>query len=43
MPERKVLPDLLQRTREVSGDEVLYRFSNGLAIKTEISNKNDNA
>jgi methylase of polypeptide subunit release factors len=30
------LPDLLQRTHEVRGDEVLYRFANGLAIKTEV-------
>jgi hypothetical protein len=41
MPAPKQLPDLLQRTREVSGEEVLYRFANGLTIKTEIFNKPD--
>jgi len=35
------LPDLLGQTRETSGDEVLYRFANGLTIKTEIFNKAD--
>src|SRR5262245_32872634 len=35
------LPNLLQRTREVQGDLVLYCFGNGLVIKTEIFNKND--
>jgi release factor glutamine methyltransferase len=37
----KTLPDLLQRSREVCGEEILYRFANGLSIKTEIFNKND--
>ncbi len=41
MPAPKLLPDLLQRTREVSGEEVVYRFANGLTIKTEIFNKPD--
>jgi Methyltransferase small domain len=35
------LPNLLQRSREVQGDQVLYRFGNGLRIKTEIFRKND--
>jgi len=35
------LPNLLQRTREVQGDHVFYRFGNGLVIKTDIFNKND--
>lgn len=35
------LPNLLQRTREVQGDQVFYHFGNGLVIKTEIFNKND--
>jgi len=41
MPPGKTLPDLLQQTREASGEEVLYRFANGLTIKTEIFNKGD--
>jgi hypothetical protein len=35
------LPDLLQRTFEVRGDEALYRFANGLEIRTEVFNKDD--
>jgi len=35
------LPNLLQRSREVQGERVLYRFGNGLKIKTEIFRKND--
>jgi methylase of polypeptide subunit release factors len=35
------LPDLLQMTREVCGEEVLYRFANGLTIKTEILHRAD--
>jgi hypothetical protein len=35
------LPDLVQFARESSGDEVLYRFANGLQIKTEIFTKSD--
>jgi hypothetical protein len=35
------LPDLLQYSREFYGDQVLYRFGNGLTIKTEIFRKND--
>jgi len=35
------LPDLLQCSREVQGEQVLYRFGNGLRIKTEIFRKND--
>jgi hypothetical protein len=35
------LPDLLGRTSEVHGEEVLYRYANGLAIKTEVWNKAD--
>lgn len=41
MPVGKTLRDLLQQTREPSGDEVVYRFANGLTIKTEIFNKSD--
>ena len=41
MPVGKGLPDLLLRTRQVNGDEVFYRFGNGLTIKTEVFNKND--
>ena len=37
----KALPDLLQRSREVKGDEIFYRFSNGLMIKSEVFNKRD--
>src|SRR5262245_6667069 len=35
------LPDLLQYSREFRGDQVLYRFGNGLTINTEIFRKND--
>jgi hypothetical protein len=35
------LPDLLRQTREVRGDEVLYRFANGLTIKCEVFDKED--
>ncbi len=41
MPEGKPLEDLLERTREVRGEEVVYGFSNGLRIKTEVFNKRD--
>ena len=41
MSAGKSLPDLLQRTREVNGEDVLYRFANGLTIKTEVFNKRD--
>ena len=41
MSASKTLPDLLQRTHEVRGEEVFYRFSNGLTIKTEVLSKND--
>ena len=41
MSASKTLPDLLQRTHEVRGEEVFYRFFNGLTIKTEVFNKND--
>jgi release factor glutamine methyltransferase len=41
MTRRNGLPDLLGRTSEVHGEEVLYRFANGLAIKTEVWNKGD--
>jgi SAM-dependent methyltransferase len=41
MPTGFTLPDLLQQTREIHGDEVLYHFVNGLTIKTEIFSKND--
>jgi len=35
------LPDLLQRSREIQGEQVVYRFGNGLTLKTEILRKND--
>ena len=35
------LPDLLQRTHEVRGDQVVYRFANGMTIVTEVFNKPD--
>lgn len=35
------LPDRLQRTVDVRGEEVFYRFANGLTIKTELFNKDD--
>jgi hypothetical protein len=41
MVTRDGLPDLLGRTSEVHGEEVLYRFANGLFIKTEVWNKAD--
>lgn len=37
----RLLPDLLQLSREVQGEQVLYRFGNGLRIKAEIFRKND--
>ena len=39
MPAGNALPDLLRRTREVRGEEVFFRFSNGLTIKAEVLNK----
>jgi hypothetical protein len=41
MPMRTSLPDLLERTDEACGEQVLYRFANGLRIKTEVFNKDD--
>lgn len=35
------LPDRLQRTAETRGEEVLYRFANGLTIATEVFLKAD--
>ncbi len=35
------LPDRLGTEREVDGDEVEYRFANGLRIRTEVFNKPD--
>jgi hypothetical protein len=35
------LPDLLQQTREIRADEILYRFANGLMIKSEVFDKQD--
>src|SRR5262249_24030072 len=35
------LPNLLEHTHEVQGDQMLYRFGNGLLIKTEIFRKPD--
>ncbi|MGH7788589.1 MAG: methyltransferase [Candidatus Binatia bacterium] len=39
--EPESLPDLLQWNCEVSGDEVVYRFANGMQIKTESFTKAD--
>jgi hypothetical protein len=39
MSTPSALPDLLGRTSETSGEEVIYRFANGLSIKTEVWNK----
>jgi hypothetical protein len=41
MPPDSALPDLLGRTSETCGEEVVYRFANGLTIKTEVWNKDD--
>lgn len=41
MADTNGLPDLLERTREERGDDIFYRFSNGLEIKTEIFHKSD--
>jgi hypothetical protein len=41
MPTRSSLPDLLGRSSEVQGEEVINRFANGLTIKTEIWSKDD--
>jgi hypothetical protein len=41
MMAMQTLPDLLRRTHEVDGQQVVYRFANGLTIKTEVFNKND--
>lgn len=41
MADTNGLPDLLERTREERGQEIFYRFSNGLEIKTEIFMKRD--
>ena len=41
MSTRDTLPDLLGRTSEVCGEEVVYRFENGLIIRTEVFNKDD--
>ncbi len=35
------LPNLVQWTREQDGDEVEYRFGNGLVIRTEVFHKRD--
>src|SRR5918999_512672 len=35
------LPDLLERKREVRGEEILYRFAKGLTIKSEVFDKED--
>ena len=41
MPTPSSLPDLLGRTSEVRGEEVIYRFANGLTIETEVWSKDD--
>src|SRR6516165_2126798 len=35
------LPNVLRRTHEVQDDQILYRFGNGLLIRTEILRKPD--
>jgi Methyltransferase small domain len=39
--EAQTIPDLLQQSREVCGDVVVYRFANGLTIKTEVFSRSD--
>src|SRR5262245_20599222 len=39
--DEKSIPDLLQMSREVCGDVVVYGFANGLTIKTEVFSKPD--
>jgi len=41
MPQQSGLPDLLGRSSEVQGEEVINRFANGLTIKTEVWSKGD--
>lgn len=41
MAQAPGFPDLLQWTREVSGDQVLYRLKGGLQIRTEVFHKAD--
>lgn len=41
MSKANSLPDRVGQTSEAEGDEVLYRFSNGLAIRTEVFLKRD--
>jgi hypothetical protein len=41
LAESRTLPDRLRQTREVSGEEILYRFANGLVIRTEVMHKDD--
>jgi hypothetical protein len=35
MEGKNTIPNLLQRTHKVQGDQILYHFGNGLVIKTE--------
>lgn len=41
MTQGTALPDLVRQTRESVGDEILNRFGNGLAIRTEVFTKAD--
>jgi SAM-dependent methyltransferase len=41
MPAVDGLPDLLGWTRELCGEEIVYRFANGLTIRTESLHKAD--
>ena len=41
MSSEKGLPDRLERSSETEGDEILYRFANGLQIRTEVFHKSD--
>ena len=41
MSTGKTLPDLIEATSETVGEEVFYRYANGLQIKTEIFFKSD--
>jgi hypothetical protein len=41
MPRERSLPDRVRLSRELQGDEVLYRAANGLQIRTEVFHKAD--
>lgn len=41
MPADEELPDRVRRTHEVTGDQVLHRFGNGLQVRSEVFHKAD--